>query len=257
MWRGGTLKAGEYKFDHPARMSEVFARVTRGDVYTVQVTVPEGYNIFDIAAAMERAGLTTREKFLDGARANVDLVKDLDPRAESLEGYLFPATYKFQPVQSVRDAQAAMVQEFRRHAAKIGLTQNFHDVVTLASLVERETPGPGERALVASVFENRLAKHIPLDTDPTVIYAALLEGRYRGTIYASDLGAASPYNTYKNAGLPPGPICNPGVISLEAAMRPAETDYLYFVSDNAGHSRFSSTLAEHNHNVELYRKATR
>jgi UPF0755 protein len=140
------------------------------------------------------------------------------------------------------------------------LRASYHRVVTVASLVERETPVDTERPLVASVFENRLAKDMPLMTDPSVIYAALLDGRYRGTIYASDLQADSPYNTYRNPGLPPGPICNPGIASLKAAMNPARTDYLYFVAasaDPSGKSRFSATLEEHAHDVQQYRKSLR
>jgi len=153
-----------------------------------------------------------------------------------------------------------MVKQFRQSASGLGLHANYHRVVTMASLIERETPIDAERPLVASVFENRLAKDMPLMTDPSVIYAALLDGRYRGTIYASDLEAPSPYNTYRHAGLPPGPICNPGKASLQAAMNPAQTGYFYFVAASAnpsGVSKFSATLAEHDRNVQEYRKAQR
>jgi UPF0755 protein len=137
------------------------------------------------------------------------------------------------------------------------MTGNVHDVTTLASLVERETGVASERGAVASVFENRLARGMPLETDPSVIYAALLEGRYDGTIKASDLRSQSAYNTYTHAGLPPGPICSPGMDSLRAALHPAVTNYLFFVADAAGHSRFSTSLEEHHNNVEKYRKAQR
>lgn len=256
--RGGTLKAGEYRFDHPAPMSDVYERLERGDVYTIPVTIPEGSNLFDIAERIESAHLGTQEKFLAAARTNVSLIADLDPGATSLEGYLFPDTYRFERRVTPMQIQAAMVKRFRQEAAQLGLTGNYHRVVAIASLVERETPIDAERPLIASVFENRLAKNMPLETDPSVIYAALLEGRYRGTIYASDLQADSPYNTYRYAGLPPGPICNPGAASLKAAVHPARTDYLYFVAATAnpsGKSRFSATLEEHARDVEQYRNA--
>jgi UPF0755 protein len=258
--KGGTLKAGEYRFDHPAKMAEVYDRLARGDVYTVGLTIPEGSNLFDIAQRVEAAHLGNKEQFLAAARASVHLIADLDPGASSLEGYLFPDTYRFAPNATNEQVLTAMVKEFRLEASGLGLQANYHRVVTMASLVERETPIESERPLVASVFNNRLAKDMPLMTDPSVIYAALLEGRYRGTIYASDLEAESPYNTYRHAGLPPGPICNPGAASLKAAMNPAQTNYLYFVAASAnpsGVSKFSATLAEHTHNVEQYRKALR
>ncbi|AXC13192.1 protein YceG like [Acidisarcina polymorpha] len=255
---GGTLKAGEYRFDHPARISEVYDRIRRGDVYTIALTIPEGSNLFDIAARVEAAQLGFKEAFEQAARKNIALVADLDPHATSLEGYLFPDTYHFGRQTTAAVMVAAMVKRFRSAAASLGLEGNVHRVVTLASLVERETPIAEERPLVASVFINRLDKNMPLMTDPSVIYAALLEGRYRGTIYQSDLNADSPYNTYRRAGLPPGPICNPGVTSLMAAINPAKTNYLYFVAasaDPSGHSRFAATLEEHQRNVEAYRRA--
>lgn len=258
--KGGTLKAGEYRFDHPAKMADVYDRLARGDMYTLSVTIPEGSNLFDIAQRVEAAKLGTKEQFLAAAHENAALIADLDPGATSLEGYLFPDTYHFERRATPQQMQAAMVKRFRQAATELGLQADFHRVVTVASLAERETPVDAERPLVASVFENRLAKGMPLMTDPSVIYAALLDGRYRGTIYASDLQADSPYNTYRYPGLPPGPICSPGMASLKAAMRPAQTDYLYFVAasaDPSGKSRFSTTLEAHVHNVEEYRKSLR
>lgn len=256
--KGGTLKAGEYRFDHPARMSEIYERLERGDVYTRALTIPEGANIFDIAQRVEAAQLGTKEAFLAAAERNVALIADLDPNAQSVEGYLFPDTYHFQRLATPDQMIAAMVKRFRLAAESIGLTQNFHDIVTMASLVERETPIGSERPVVASVFSNRIAKGMPLMTDPSVIYADLLEGRYRGAIYHSDLDTDSPYNTYKHLGLPPGPVSNPGIASLKAAMAPAQTQYLYFVAastDPSGHSRFATTLEEHQQNVQAYRRA--
>jgi UPF0755 protein len=258
--KDGTLKAGEYRFDHPEKLADVYTQLSRGEVYTISVTIPEGSNLFDIAQRLEIAGFGSKEKFLAAARTNVNLIADLDPQAASLEGYLFPDTYRFSRHATPAEIQETMVRQFRQVAAALGLQGDDHRVVTLASLVERETPIAAERPLVASVFVNRLAKGMPLMTDPSVIYAALLDGRYRGTIYASDLEADSPYNTYKHAGLPPGPICSPGAASLKAALHPAQTDYLYFVAasaDPSGKSRFSATLEEHAHDVAAYRKALR
>jgi UPF0755 protein len=253
--RGGTLKAGEYRFKDPATLPEVYNRMVRGDVYTRTVTIPEGFNLFDIAQAVEDAQLGTKEDFLAATKQNVSLIADLDPGAKSLEGYLFPDTYRFPRHLPAIQILSAMVKRFRQASAQLGLEQNTHRIVTLASLVEKETPVPADRPLVASVMLNRLQKNMALMTDPTVIYAAMLEQKYRGTIYASDLKRDSEYNTYLHTGLPPGPICSPGMASLTAAMRPATSNYLYFVADPkaAGHSRFAATLDEHNRNVAAYR----
>lgn len=259
-WKLGTLRAGEYRFDHPAPATEVYERIARGDVFTRAVTIPEGSSIFEIAARMEQAGFVTQQDFLDAAVNQAGLVADLDPGAKTLEGYLFPDTYHFPRKFSAAQICAAMVRRFRAEAAQIGLKENVHRVVTLASLVERETAVDAERPLVASVFENRLKKKMPLMTDPAVIYGLELEGRWRGTIYQSDLSRNTPYNTYLHAGLPPGPIANPGLKSLRAAMQPAQSDYLYFVAAGAnpqGHSMFSRTLDEQNRNVAGYRHAVK
>lgn len=252
-----TLKAGEYKFDQPASALEVWRRLTVGDVYARTVVVPEGFNMFDVAKAVEDAGLGPASDFLTAARSDLFLLKDIDPNAKSLEGYLFPDTYQFTRINTSHEIAAAMVHRFRQEALKIGLLgrPDTHRIVTMASIVEKETADPKERPLVAGVYYNRLNKNMALAADPSVIYAALLAGRYRGTIYASDLQYDSPYNTYKFPGLPPGPIANPGVASLQAAMHPAQTAYLYFVSDNNGHHRFARDLEEHARNVAAYRHA--
>ena len=267
----GVLRAGEYRFDHPAPMTEVYDRIARGEVYTIALTVPEGANIFDIATRVQQAGLGSREAFLQAAVTQTHLVADLDPGRKSVEGYLFPDTYKFSPPVSAEEMISVMVRQFRTVAAELGLDNvdpndrssssgpmNVHDIVTLASLVERETAVNAERPLVASVFENRLAKKMPLMSDPSVIYGLELEGRWRGIIYRSDLKNDTVYNIYLHPGLPPGPIDNPGIPSLRAALHPAHTSYLYFVAagnDPQGHSMFSATLDEHNHDVAGYRKA--
>ena len=255
-YKGGTLKAGEYRFDHPAPLSGVYARLLKGDVYTRAVTIPEGFNIFDIAQAVENAGLTPRAEFLAAERQDTPLILDLSPHAPSLEGYLFPDTYHFSRHATPIQMLTTMVRRFRQAATQLSLDPaNAAKTVTLASLIEKEVSQPSERPLVASVFVNRLAKNIPLATDPTVIYAALLDNRYRGTIYASDLQSQSAYNTYRHPGLPPGPIASPGLAALRAAISPAQTEYLYFVSDATGHSRFATTLKDHSANVQQYRAA--
>lgn len=253
--RRGSLKAGEYAFDHPDTLSNVYRRIARGDTYARVLVVPEGYNIFDIAVAVEKLGIDSQQNFLDQARAQIALIHDLDPDAPTLEGYLFPDTYRVARREKSPDVVAAMVRRFHQAAKSIRLNSDVHRVVTMASIVEKETAVPDERPLVAGVFYNRLAQHMALDTDPSVIYASMLTDRYRGTIYASDLQNSSPYNTYRHQGLPPGPISNPGKDAMIAAMQPAKTDYLYFVSDNQGHHRFSKTLEEHQRNVAEYRKA--
>ena len=262
--RGGSLKAGEYRFDHPAPMTQVYARIAKGDAYTLTLTIPEGFNIFDIAQAVQAAGLGSGTAFLAAERQHTELISPWTTEAntapgrlpDSLEGYLFPDTYHFSRHSTPLQMLTVMVHRFRQAGTQLGLSgRGVVRTVILASLVEKEVSQGAERPFVADVFTNRLAKGMPLDTDPTVVYAALLEGRWRGTIFASDLQSPSPYNTYRHPGLPPGPICNPGVAALRAAMHPADTEYLYFVSDAAGHSRFSATLKEHNEKVQAYRQA--
>ena len=254
-WRVQPLKAGEYLFDRRANALEVYDRLARGDIYVHTLVIPEGYNLWDIATAMDTAGLATRNEFLQIATQDVSLIADLDPTAKSLEGYLFPDTYAFTRTQSLPEMVAVMVRRFRQNARALGLVSDVHRVVTMASIVEKETAAPEERPLIASVYYNRLTRRMAFGADPTVVYAALLAGRYTGVIHESNLQSDSPYNTYKNRGLPPGPIANPGRASLAAAMHPAQTDYLYFVSDNNGHHRFARTAEEHDRNVMVYRRA--
>lgn len=251
------LQAGEYLFDRPANAIQVYRRIARGDVYVRTVVIPEGYNLFEIAQAIESAGLGSSRDFINTARSQTALISDLAPQAKSLEGYLFPDTYSFARTQSLTEMVAIMVRRFRQEARALGLNNDVHRVVTMASIVEKETSAPEERPQVASVYYNRLAQKMGLYADPTVVYAALLTGRYRGTIFQSDLQFKSPYNTYLYRGLPPGPIASPGRASLLAAMHPANSDFLYFVSDNNGRHRFARTSREHNHNVALYRSAQR
>jgi UPF0755 protein len=252
----GTLKAGEYRFDHPATLEEVYGRLRKGDVYTLTVVVPEGFNIFDVASAVAAAGLDSREDFLRAEQQHTELIAEwtLGARSTSLEGYLFPDTYKFSRHATAVQMLTAMVKRFGQQAVRLRMSGgDVARTVTIASLVEKEVHIDAERPEVASVFENRLAAGMPLQTDPSVIYASLLRGTWTGVIHQSELRSDSAYNTYIHVGLPPGPICNPGVAALQAVLHPARTDYLYFVADARGATRFAATLAEHNANVAAYR----
>ncbi len=274
------LQAGEYLFEKPANVIDVQKRLARGDVYFHTVVVPEGFTMFDIAQAVEAAGLGPAADFLKVAESNT-LIADLDPSAHALEGYLFPDTYQFSRMMTMQEMAAAMVKQFRQVANQIGLLQGYPSektggkpqvlaylipdpkdspvkrTVILASIVEKETSVPEERPLVASVYYNRLQKKIALDADPSIIYAELLAGSYTGALHHDDMHFNSPYNTYTHAGLPPGPIANAGKSALEAAMHPAQSDYYYFVADAEGHHRFARTIEEHNNNVAAYRRALR
>jgi len=253
--RRPSLKAGEYLFEHGANAIEVHRRLARGDVYVHTVVIPEGFNMFEIAHAIEDSGLGKAEDFLQVATSDTALISDIAPGATSLEGYLFPNTYNFTRTQSMHDMVAAMVKQFRQVASQIGLAGKVEETVTLASIIEKETAVPDERAEVASVYQNRLADGIPLQADPSVIYAELLGGTYGGALHHSDMQFDSAYNTYRHAGLPPGPIANPGKSSLAAALHPAQTKFYYFVSDGNGHHRFAETLEAHNRNVAALRRA--
>ena len=252
------LRAGEYLFATSADTLDVLERIVRGDFLVRTVTVPEGYTMFDIADAVEEAGLGSHDDFLKEAREDNSLVEDFAPQATSLEGYLFPDTYQFTRTQGMKEIVETMVRRFRKEATALNLSNdsslNIPRMVTMASIVEKETGKSQERGLVASVYYNRLNKRIALDADPSVIYAHLLDGTYTGALHHSDMRIDSPYNTYRNAGLPPGPIGNPGRLALEAAMHPATSDYYFFVSDGNGHHRFARNLSEHNRNVVAFRR---
>jgi UPF0755 protein len=257
------LEAGEYYFDRAEAQRQVFDAIASGRVFVIPLVIPEGYNMFDIADLAQQEGLVTREEFL-AAAADPAPILDLAPAAPNLEGFLFPATYEFPRHITAAEMVQAMVKKFRDEWAALPQPESsarpaaapasIEGVVTLASLVERETPLDAERPLIAGVFTNRLALHMPLECDPTVAYALALAGRSTGPLDDADLHFKSPYNTYQNVGLPPGPIANPGEASLSAALDPPPTDYLYFVANTQGGHFFSKTLAEHNRNVARYRK---
>jgi UPF0755 protein len=292
-----SLKAGEYLFDKPSNIIQIQKRLRRGDVYFHTVVVPEGFTMFDIASAIEDAGLGSAQEFLRVEQSETSLIADIAPGARSLEGYLFPDTYEFSRMMSMQEMAAAMVCQFRVVARQIGLLtgqsgeavasgsvrsghvcgvvmiqvrdvkdtpsitptdpSDVQRTVIMASIVEKETAVAEERPMVASVYYNRLAKNIALDADPSIIYAELLAGTYQGALHHADMQFTSPYNTYRHSGLPPGPIGNPGRSALEAAMHPAQSDFYYFVADAQGHHRFARNIEEHNKNVVAYRQAMR
>jgi UPF0755 protein len=222
------------------------------------LVVPEGKNMFDIGSEVEALGVFKAPDFVQAAQ-DPALIRDLDPQAPSLEGYLFPKTYRIGHHTTPQQLCRMMTDGFRAAWRNLKTGADIHETVTLASLVEKEGKLPGERPLIAGVFANRLHIGMRLDCDPTTIYAALLLGVYRGTIYRSDLDRSHPYNTYSHPGLPPGPIANPGVASIEAALHPAVSADLYFVKlpDDSGGHQFSTTLASHEAATERYRRGLR
>jgi len=252
-------QAGEYLFTGPATPAQVFARMAAGDVYMLEVRVPEGSNVYDIAALVEHAGLGTARTFLHQARSPA-LIRDLAPDAPSLEGYLFPATYRFRRNTPVADVCRAMTTQFRkvwRELKPQGADANR--TVTLASMVEKETALTDERARIAGVYAERLRIGMKLDCDPTVVYAAMLDGKWMGAIRRADLQNKNRYNTYLHPGLPPGPIANPGRDALRAALHPHETGDLYFVAAPGGGGAhiFSKDIDSHEKAVASYRRGQR
>jgi UPF0755 protein len=259
-----TLQAGEYFFDHAMTGREVFWKLANGQVFQQPFTVREGETMFDIARELESGKFMRAGDFLFAA-GDPGLIRDFAPGSQTLEGFLFPATYELPRHPAASELTAEMVHKFKEQWKRIappagGVPTNGGDhqavnrIVTLASLVERETPKPEERPLVAGAFENRLQKGMRLQCDPTVIYGMERLGKYNGTLTGKDLQFDSLYNTYEHGGLPPGPIGNPGEASLRAALLPAHTNYLYFVANTQGGHFFSATLAKHNKNVVKYRR---
>ncbi len=259
-WRGGherALQAGEYYFDEPASPVAVLAKIAAGRVHLKPITFPEGLTLPQMGAVVDEWGLASAAEFAAASR-RVELVADLDPAAADLEGYLFPETYSLPRTATVDDLVAAMVARFRvvfdaelrARAAERGLTTR--EAVTLASIIQRESGSEAEFPLVSAVFNNRLRIGMPLQSDPTTIYALERAGRYDGNLTRANLRFDSPYNTYVYPGLPPGPIAAPGGEVLRAALAPADVSYLYFVSRNDGTHAFAETLREHNRNVREF-----
>jgi len=258
-WTGHArdLQAGEYQFDRPMSAVEVVARIARGDVFVRRITFPEGLTVAEMAELYESRGFGAADEFARAA-SDPSVIRDLDSAAADLEGYLFPETYALPRGAPASSLVAMMAGRFRAvfdeglrdQARAQGLSTR--QVTTLASLVEKETGQASERPLVAAVYRNRLTIGMGLQADPTVVYALRRAGRYRGNIRRQDLAVDSRYNTYRYAGLPPGPIAAPGEASLRAALMPAAVNYLYFVSRNDGSHVFARTLAEHNRNVQEF-----
>lgn len=251
------LQAGEYRFSEPMSAFQVVTKIAEGDVFTRPVTFPEGLTIKEMAVVFEKGGLGSASAF-EKAATDITLAAGFDPGARSLEGYLFPSTYALGRQAGADATVRAMVEAFdrafdpelRAEAAARGMT--VREVVTLASLIEKETAQATERPIVSAVYHNRLQRRIPLQCDPTVVYALMRAGKWTGNIRKQDLQIKSPFNTYVYPGLPPGPIASPGRASIDAAIRPADVPYLYFVSRNDGTHVFAETLAEHNRNVEQW-----
>ena len=254
---GRRLQAGEYRFDRAATSVEVVDRLARGDVYLRTITFREGLTIREMASLFEERGFGPAADFVRAA-SSPEPIRTLDPLASDLEGYLFPDTYALPRRATaetlvrrmVAEARKVLTPELRARAESRGLS--VRELVTLASIVEKETGIAEERRIVAAVYSNRLRIGMGLQCDPTVIYALARAGRYDGNIRRGDLSIDSPYNTYRYAGLPPGPIAAPGRASLDAAASPADVPFLYFVSRNDGSHAFASTLDEHNRNVREY-----
>ena len=260
--REATLMAGEYLFEQPVRADEAFEILASGRVQLYPITIPEGYNRFEIADLVAEAGLGTRSEFLQ-LTVDPTRIREFLPLAETLEGCLFPETYNLAKTSSVEDLVDAMVARFLQvmEAVRLQQTAPLEDwqALILASMIEKETESEDERGLVSSVFHNRMRLGMLMQCDPTIIYGLILEGRYRGRIYLTDLRDAHPYNTYVHGGLPPGPITNPGKQSLLAAFCPAESDYLFFVAKpgfESGHV-FSKSLRDHNRAVRDLRRFER
>ena len=252
---GESIKAGIYEFSRAISAADVVEKLIRGDVILKTVTIREGLDRFAIGRIFVADGFG-RAADWDKATADPELIRDLAPEAKTLEGYLFPDTYKLTPRTPVAKIVQIMISNFRKHFGSelpyITTGLDLHQTVTLASIVETEAKLPQERPLVASVYLNRLHRHMLLDADPTIIYSLKLANRWYGNIHKVDLEIDSPYNTYRFPGLPPGPIANPGMASLLAAAAPAKTNFLYFVARHDGSHAFATNIAEHNRNVQMY-----
>ncbi len=252
--RDATIQAGTYTFSQPASPNTILNRLVSGDVVQRQVTFPEGFSLRQIVDRLAAKGLADQNKLWILAH-DPALLNELGINAQSLEGYLYPETYRFAPGISETELLRMMVTEFNRQFSRLqkALDNNLpltrHQLVTLASIIQKETGRDDEMPLISSVFHNRLKRNIPLQTDPTVIYGI---SHFNGNLTRKDLQRPSPYNTYLNRGLPPGPIASPGYNALLAAARPADSRYLYFVARGDGRHQFSRTLKEHNRAVRKY-----
>lgn len=250
------VHAGEYELSPAMTPAEILAMLLNGHVLLHPLTIPEGLTIIQVAELVSQDGFTDRVEFLRLAKDR-EFIASLGIKAETLEGYLYPDTYKFPRGVKTREVLVAMVEQLRQVvgpdllARMQELKMTLHEVLTLASVIEKETGSGGERPEISAVFHNRLKKHIPLQSDPTVIYGL---PAFDGNLHKKDLSSPSPYNTYRVQGLPPGPIANPGIQAIRATLYPSDSRSLYFVSRNDGTHQFSATLIEHNKAVEKYQK---
>ena len=249
------IMVGEFSLSPSMLPTEIILRLTSGKTILYPLTIPEGYRITEIASLLDTQGLASSEVFILQTQ-DKDLIKSMDIPTDSLEGYLFPETYYLSKLTPEKKIVQKMVNTFKEKVLKSQLLKStkesplsLHEIITLASLIEKETGLDSERKLISSVFHNRLRKNMRLQTDPTVIYAI---EKFDGNIRKRDLKIDSPYNTYKYKGLPPGPISSPGIKSIEAAIFPIKSNHLYFVSRQDGSHHFSSTLVEHNQAVKKY-----
>ena len=250
------VHAGEYELNPAMTPAEILSKLLSGQVVFHPFTIPEGLTLTQIADLISQQGVTDRAEFIRLAKDRT-FIASLGIKAETLEGYLYPNTYKFPRTVKAREVLVAMVEQLRQVvgpdllARMQELNMTMHEVLTLASVIEKETGSGGERSEISAVFHNRLKKHIPLQSDPTVIYGLTA---FDGNLHKKDLSNPSPYNTYRVRGLPPGPIANPGIQAIRATLYPSDSHSLYFVSRNDGTHQFSATLVEHNEAVEKYQK---
>jgi UPF0755 protein len=258
--KGRRIQAGEYRFTKPATPGQIVERLIKGDVYFSSITIPEGLTAHEIVDLLVKNGLGNPNE-LEQALLKTEWIRDFDPRARNLEGYLFPETYHFKRNIDAETVIRTMVNQFRAKIEAIGSSYPLHGnwdisrIVILASMIEKEVKRPEEGPLVASVLINRLDKRMPLACDATIIYAMKLAGTYEGKLGRADLAMESPYNSYHHTDLPPGPISNPGANALRAALNPARTDYFYYVSRNDGTHQFSKDYGAHTRAVNIFQKS--
>ncbi len=250
------IKPGKYLISRNLTSTEIIRKIVRGDYLRRRVTIPEGYNIYQIAERLSSNGITDYKNFILFT-SNRDFLRSIGIHESSAEGYLFPDTYIFAEASDSRDIITTMFKRFKGMVNTVDISPmrkfklNFHQLITLASMIEKEARMPHERIYISAVFHNRLRRGMKFDCDPTIRYAVK---KFKGTITQSDLKFDSPYNTYIRRGFPPTPICSPGIESIKAALQPARVGFIYFVSRNDGSHYFSSRLRDHNRAVEYYQK---
>jgi UPF0755 protein len=253
----GKFRAGSFTIPTGSNMTQVLDTLVYGQPNLTSITIPEGKNMYEIANLFQASGIVDKEEFLKAVQ-EPDLISQLAIQATNLEGYLYPETYRFAPKTPAKTVAKAMIDLFNKKTEGINFDHPFlnkHQVITLASVVEKETGAKVERPAIAGVFTNRLKKRMRLESDPTTIYG--IWSRYEGNIRKSDLLEVTPYNTYKIPALPAGPICNPSLEAIEAVLHPAQHEYLFFVSKNDGTHVFTKSYGEHVEAVDQWQRNTR